>query len=74
MSPPNDTEKAAAKGEEITLDSGAVVALFRDVEPGVHGICFTNGDVKTRIKVSDDALHALVILAMKGGGMCWTVA
>ena len=69
-----DQAADVASGDEITLASGAKVALFLDVAPGVHAVRFINGEVITRLKLSDGALQALVALATKDGNICWTVA
>lgn len=50
-------------GYSIRLTSGAKVALFRNVEPGTHGVVFTSptGE-RTRVKLSTEALDALMSL------------
>lgn len=60
-------------GREITIASGAKVALFPEAEQGTSVLRFTNGEHVTRIKVSDDALKALVALALSGRGSHWEV-
>lgn len=68
---PNETTDAPPKmtGAAITLQSGAVVALFPQCEPGASLMVFTAPDgEKTRVKVSDAALEALAALIVSAVG------
>jgi hypothetical protein len=69
------SEPQTVGGEEITLATGAKVALYRDIQPGAHAVVFTNPEgVETRIGLSDAALSALVALAVTGGRKTWVLA
>jgi hypothetical protein len=67
-------QETTITGDELTLISGAKVALFKNVEPGAHGVTFTAPDgEQTRLKLSTEALDALASLWSPVHRIFWRV-
>lgn len=71
---PEKSRRKVRSGKETTLSTGAKVALYRDIRPGVHGIRFISPEgVETRVAISNEALSALTALIMSCG-KTWQIA